>query len=30
MEHLQSSGDVAFGFLPGFLTAMMGADFGLN
>ncbi|MFN8492747.1 MAG: molybdopterin cofactor-binding domain-containing protein [Caldilineaceae bacterium] len=28
LEHRQASGDVAFGFLPGFLTAIMGADFG--
>ncbi|MEZ4663637.1 MAG: molybdopterin cofactor-binding domain-containing protein [Caldilineaceae bacterium] len=28
LEHQQASGDVAFGFLPGFLQAMMGADFG--
>lgn len=27
-EHQQASGDVAFGFLPGFLQMMMGADFG--
>lgn len=27
-EHQQASGDVAFGFLPGFLQAVMGADFG--
>lgn len=27
-EHQQASGDVAFGFLPAFLTVMMGADFG--
>lgn len=28
LEHQQASGDVAFGFLPGFLQVMMGADFG--
>ncbi len=28
LEHRQASGDVAFGFLPGFLSAIMGADFG--
>ena len=28
LEHQQASGDVAFGFLPGFLALMMGADFG--
>lgn len=28
LEHQQASGDVAFGFLPGFLTVVMGADFG--
>jgi len=28
LEHQQASGDVAFGFLPGFLTLVMGADFG--
>jgi isoquinoline 1-oxidoreductase beta subunit len=28
LEHNQASGKVAFGFLPGFLEAMMGADFG--
>ncbi len=28
LEHRQASGDVAFGFLPGFLEFMMGADFG--
>ncbi len=27
-EHQQASGDVAFGFLPGFLQVVMGADFG--
>jgi len=27
-EHQQASGDVAFGFLPGFLQLVMGADFG--
>lgn len=27
-EHQQASGDVAFGFLPGFLQTVMGADFG--
>ena len=27
-SHQQASGDVAFGFLPGFLTMVMGADFG--
>lgn len=28
LEHRQASGDVAFDFLPGFLSAVMGADFG--
>jgi isoquinoline 1-oxidoreductase beta subunit len=28
IEHQQASGEVAFGFLPGLLTAVMGADFG--
>lgn len=28
LEHQQASGDVAFGFLPGFLALVMGADFG--
>lgn len=28
LEHQQASGDVAFGFLPGFLSMVMGADFG--
>jgi isoquinoline 1-oxidoreductase beta subunit len=28
IEHQQASGDVAFPFVPGFLTAIMGADFG--
>ncbi len=28
LEHEQASGDVAFGFLPGFLALIMGADFG--
>lgn len=28
LEHHQASGDVAFNFLPGFLKAIMGADFG--
>lgn len=28
VEHRHASGEVAFGFLPGFLTVMMGADFG--
>ena len=28
IEHQQASGDVAFDFLPDFLTAVMGADFG--
>ncbi len=28
LEHQQASGDVAFGFLPGFLALIMGADFG--
>ena len=28
LEHQQASGDVAFGFLPGFLAVVMGADFG--
>ncbi|MCB9176682.1 MAG: xanthine dehydrogenase family protein molybdopterin-binding subunit [Caldilineae bacterium] len=28
LEHRQASGEVAFGFLPGFVAAMMGADFG--
>ncbi|MEZ4681244.1 MAG: molybdopterin cofactor-binding domain-containing protein [Caldilineaceae bacterium] len=27
-QHQQASGDVAFGFLPGFLQTVMGADFG--
>jgi isoquinoline 1-oxidoreductase beta subunit len=28
LEHRQASGDVAFGFLPGLMTTIMGADFG--
>ncbi len=28
IEHRHASGEVAFGFLPGFLTVIMGADFG--
>jgi isoquinoline 1-oxidoreductase beta subunit len=28
IEHLQASGNVAFDFLPPFMTAVMGADFG--
>jgi isoquinoline 1-oxidoreductase beta subunit len=28
LEHRQASGDVAFGFLPGFMQTVMGADFG--
>lgn len=28
LRHEQASGDVAFGFLPGFLQVVMGADFG--
>ena len=28
LNHQQASGDVAFGFLPGFLALIMGADFG--
>lgn len=28
IEHAQASGEVAFGFLPGFVEAVMGADFG--
>ena len=28
VEHLQGSSDVAFSFLPGFLSLVMGADFG--
>ena len=28
IEHQQASGDVAFDFLPAFMTAVMGADFG--
>ena len=28
LQHEQASGDVAFGFLPGFLALIMGADFG--
>ncbi len=28
LQHQQASGDVAFGFLPGFLALIMGADFG--
>jgi isoquinoline 1-oxidoreductase beta subunit len=28
IEHQQASGEVAFGFIPGFLAAIMGADFG--
>ena len=28
IEHQQASGDVAFPFVPGFLSAIMGADFG--
>jgi len=28
IEHAQASGEVAFGFLPGFIEAVMGADFG--
>lgn len=28
LEHLQASGDVAFGFVPDWMAAVMGADFG--
>lgn len=28
LQHRQASGDVAFGFLPGFMATIMGADFG--